>query len=70
MTKVISGISDIERTQVDFMNIVNQKDIGVINPKDWKNFSVCAIVAHLVEMSGKQEVRYCLDMIETDDLDI
>ena len=64
VSKVTKGVSDLEREQMHRLNRVNDYEDGSITPNEWYSFSICAIVAHLVECSDKEEVQTCLDMIE------
>ena len=60
MVKVISGLSSIEREQVDKLNELNVAD------EFWNSLSITAILAHLIECSDKDEVEMALANLTTD----
>lgn len=54
-------ISTVEVAQVDKMNRQN------FNMDEWQDFSIKAVLAHLVGCSSHELVQLCLDSIKEDE---
>ena len=64
MRKLIAGLSSVEREQADYLNKVNECEHESIPAEKWGSMSACAILGHLVEAIGKEDIQFLLDQME------